>query len=324
MLAVRLERFTNSPGTVRATDAPKPVPADGEVLVEIQAAGVNPSDVINIRGGFDHTVLPRIVGRDFAGRVVEGPPHLLGRDVWGCGGGELGYTKDGTHAQFLAIERDGVALRPASLSADEAASAGVPFVTAWHALVQRSQLARGSWVLVSGAAGSVGYAAVQIARYAGAKVVALVKDETEIDLLDRSAVAAIARSDRGDVAQVVRDATGGEGCDVALNTVGASIFHDLDACLCRGGRMAIISAAGGREVTFDLKRLYREDHALIGVNTANLSAAQCAQMLAEMSAAFESGFMTPQRISDRRTLEHANEAYELAEHPNSKVVLLAE
>src|SRR5579885_3757253 len=125
MLAVRLERFTNSPGSVRAIDVPKPVPSGDEVLVEVQAAGVNPSDVINIRGGFDHTVLPRIVGRDFAGRVVEGPPHLLGRDVWGCGGGELGFTHDGTHAEFIVLDQDAVTLRPPSLAPEEAAIAGV-------------------------------------------------------------------------------------------------------------------------------------------------------------------------------------------------------
>src|SRR5579871_523977 len=241
MLAVRLHKFTNSPSSVKPEQVSKPSAGDGEVVVQIDAAGINPSDLINIRGGFDHTVLPRIVGRDFAGRVVEGPAHLLGRDVFGSGGGELGFTHDGTHAEFVVLDENAITLRPPSLSPEEAAIAGIPFVTAWHALVERSQLTRGAWVLVSGAAGAVGNAAVQIAHYAGAQVVALVKDASEDELLDREKVAAVARSDEQNLDAVVREATDGKGCDIALNTVGSPIFHELLAALRDEGRMAIIS-----------------------------------------------------------------------------------
>lgn len=324
MLAVRLVEFTNTPGAVHPGVFPRPVPANGQVLVEVKAAGINPSDLLNIRGGFDHTVLPRIVGRDFAGRVVEGPAHLRERDVFGSGGGELGYTVDGTHAQFLVLDQGAVALRPPSLPVDLAATAGVPFVTAWHALVERAHLSRDAWVIVSGAAGAVGNAAIQIAHYAGAHVVALVKDDSELPLLDRGKIAGVAHSDKGDLGEVVRKATGGEGCDIALNTVGSPIFHELLDALRLGGRQAVISGVGGREVTFDLKNLYRRDYSVIGVNSANLTAVQSAQMLTEMSAGFDSGQMQPQRITDRVPLERANDAYAKAEAANSKVVLLME
>lgn len=320
MLGVLLREFTDKPETVAASEVSKPTPGSGEVLVAVEAAAINPSDLVNIRGGFPQTKLPRILGRDFAGRVVEGPPHLLGREVWGSGGGDLGYTRDGTHAQFIALPENAIALRPSALSSEQASSVGIPFVIAWNSLVQRAQLTRGAWVLISGAAGAAGNAATQISHFAGAHVIALIKDESEIELLDREKIAAIARSDKHDVEDVVRDKTGGLGCDIAMNTVGAPIFPELLASLRTNGRMVIISAVAGREVSLDLKELYRRDLTLIGADSAKLSASDCAKMLTEMTAAFESGQMKPSQISERYPLEHANLAYEAASKPNSKVV----
>ncbi len=324
MLAVLLKEFTDSPGSLRAAEVSKPAPGPGEVLVQVDAAGINPSDLLNIKGGFDHTELPRIVGRDFAGRVVEGPPHLLGRDVWGSGGGELGYTRDGTHAQFVVLPQDAVALRPEGLNVDRAGAAGVPFVTAWHALIERAGLTRNLWVVVSGAAGAVGSAALQIVHFAGSRSVALLKDESELPRLDRSRAAAVAFANKNDLEAVVKEATGGAGCEIALNTVGSPIFAALAAALGRGGRMAIISGAGGREVQLDLMSLYRRDLSLIGVNSANLTAAQCARILTEMSAGFESGQIRPPPVGPRFPLSRANEAYSAAAAATSKVVFVAE
>lgn len=320
MLAVLLREFTDKPETVAASEVPKPAPGAGEVLVAIEAAAINPSDLVNMRGGFSHTKLPRVIGRDFAGRVVKGPPHLQAREVFGSGGGELGYTRDGTHAQFLALPEDAIALRPAALSVEQAASAGVPFVTAWHALVERANITRDAWVLISGAAGAVGTAATQISHYAGAHVIALIKDASETELLDRTKISAVASSNAGDLEEVVRKATGGNGCDIALNTVGSPIFPALLSSLRKHGRMVVISAVAGREVTLDLRNFYRSELTLIGVDSASLSASESARMLTEMTAAFESGQIKPPQVSARFPLEHANLAYEAAAKPNSKVV----
>src|SRR5690606_28708669 len=112
---------------------------------------------------------------DFAGRVVEGPAEWVGADVWGSGG-DLGIARDGTHAEQIVLPAEGVARRPANLTAEEAAAAGVPFTTAWHALVAVGKLAEGEWVIVSGAAGAVGSAAIDIALARDARVIALVRD----------------------------------------------------------------------------------------------------------------------------------------------------
>lgn len=326
MLAVRLTEFLESPGSATVSEVPQPSLQPGEVLVRVEAAAINPSDVLNIRGGFPHTRLPRIVGRDFAGRVVQGPPHLLDREVWGSGGGDLGYTRDGTHAEFIALPEDGVALRPARLSAEDAAASGLAYVTAWLALIDRARLRRDECVLVSGAAGAVGSAAVHIAHYAGARTIALIKDGSERNRIDSKKIAAVAQSDTGDLEAVVRDATNGKGCDVALNVVGAPLFEPLMAVLAERGRMAIISGAGGRVVEhFNIMDLYRRDLSIVGVNTASdlLTVHEAAEMLTELHAAFQAGQVEPVRSSGRFPLKEAPEAYaRVARTAGDKIVLV--
>jgi NADPH2:quinone reductase len=322
--AVLLKEFTEHPETLEVTEVPDPQPGPGEVLVQVEAAAINPSDLLNIRGGFGHTKLPRIVGRDFAGRVVEGPAHLRGREVWGAGGNDLGYTRDGTHAQLVALPENAVALRPARLLPEYAAGAGIPFVTAWVSLVERARMVRGDWVVVSGAAGAVGSAAVQIAHYAGAKVIALVKDASERERVDAAKVAAIAQSDKNDLSEIAREATDGKGCNIALNVVGAPIFQPLLESLGRFGRMVIISGRGGRVVEhFDLMNLYRNEYSLIGVDTGGgLTADDGARVLTELSAAFETGQIAPLAVDEKFPLDRAPQAYEAAANGMGKKIVL--
>src|SRR5579864_1598694 len=106
-------------GDLKVSERPAPSIKPGEVLVQLDAAGINPSDLASVQGRFPHAVLPRIVGRDFSGAVVEGPAELVGSKVWGTGG-DLGITRDGTHAEYLALPKQAVARRPGNLSAEQA------------------------------------------------------------------------------------------------------------------------------------------------------------------------------------------------------------
>jgi NADPH2:quinone reductase len=178
MQAVLIERF-GDPSELRQKEVPKPDPGEGEVLVEVHAAAVNRSDVLNARGSFSFTTLPRIPGRDFAGVVVEGPRELVGTEVWGTGGGELGFIRDGSHAQYLDVSRNAVAPKSDTLSLEEAAASGLAYVTAGSALIELGEVSAGETSLVTGAAGGVGSAAVMIARWKGARVIGAIKDESE-------------------------------------------------------------------------------------------------------------------------------------------------
>jgi NADPH2:quinone reductase len=207
MKALQIEGFGTPSEVLKLVEVDDTPPGPDEVRVRVEAAGINPSDVGNVNGKFPVTKLPRIVGRDFAGMVVEGPRDLMNLPVWGSGG-DIGFTRDGSHAEFINIPAAAVSRRPKNLSAEEAAAAGIPFLTALSAL-DLTRLKAGEWVIVSGAAGAVGNAAVELTHARGAQVVALVRDEEESSKLDPDKVNAVAQSSRNDLEQVVREATNG-------------------------------------------------------------------------------------------------------------------
>lgn len=303
-------------------DLPAPALLPGHVRVEVHAAAVNPSDVGSAEGRFVHAPLPRILGRDFAGRVIEGPAAWLDAEVWGTGG-DLGITRDGTHAEQIVLPVAGVARRPAGLSVEEAAAVGVPFTTAWSALVDAGRLSAGEWVVVSGAAGGVGGAAIEIAVARGARVVALVRDDSEAERLDRRKVGAVATSEGGDVVAVTRAATGDRGADLALNGVGGVIFQPLLDALADGGRMVVYSTAAGREVPLDLFTLYRRRLQLAGVNTGVLEATDGARILTELAPLFERGALAPHATIERHPLSAPAAAYaRVASGAPAKIVLV--
>ena len=307
---------------LKPVDVPhRPLPG-GHVRVRVEAAAINPSDVLSAEGRFPHAVLPRALGRDFAGRVVEGPKDLVGAEVWGTGG-DLGITRDGAHAEEIILPVAGVSRRPSNLTPEQAASAGVPFTTAWSSLVEAAALTSGETVVVSGAAGAVGRAAVELAVALGARVIALVKDADEAARVDRDRLAAIARSDLSDLVSVVQKVTGGSGANVALNGVGAPVFRPLLVSLGQAGRLCVYSASAGREVTLDLFDLYRRRLRLLGVNTAVLTAEDGARILEQLRPLFESGRVRPHPRLEPLPLEDAARAYEqVARGSASKVVLV--
>lgn len=141
MQAVVIEEF-GEPSELKGDTRSVPIPGPGEVLIEVKAAGVNRSDLLNIRG-LPITTLPRVPGRDFAGIVVAGDPELRGESVWGVGGSELGFSRDGSHAEYLTLPRTAVAPMPHALSFADAAAAGLPYLTAAIALLELADVAGG-------------------------------------------------------------------------------------------------------------------------------------------------------------------------------------
>ncbi len=197
-------------------DVPIPALYDGDCLVRVKAAGLNPSDLMNIKGAFHYTSLPRVPGRDYAGVVEKGPAEWIGRSVWGSGA-ELGFSQDGTYAEFVVVPSSSLVEKPRNLSFSAAGAAGVPFATAYQALVQAARIERGETALITGAAGAVGSAACQIALGRGARVLGLVKDRTEIEGVE------LIESNE-DIVAKVRELTAGLGVDVCLDTVSGPVF----------------------------------------------------------------------------------------------------
>ncbi len=267
------------------TDVPTPAPRADEVLVRVRGAGLNKSDVSNVSGFFPYTTVPRIPGRDFAGVVEKGPVKLIGKAVYGSGK-EVGFTRDGSHAEFLLLPADAVSIKPESLSFAEAASCGVPFVTAWYA-VENTHIKAGTKVVVVGAAGGVGIATIHLAKMRGAQVVGAVRRPEQVAALEARGFGSILLTGPQSLGDGVRKHFA-DGADMIFDTPGYWLKESI-AALAKYGRVAVIVAPGDGMASVPLRHLYRIGASIVGVNSLLYSAAECARMFDGLRAGFESG-----------------------------------
>jgi NADPH2:quinone reductase len=309
MQAVLIERF-GDPSELRPVEVPRPVPGEGEVLIEVYAAAVNRSDVLNARGSFPFTTLPRIPGRDFAGIVVEGPQEIVGQEVWGTGGGELGFVRDGSHATYLSVSRNAVAPKSGTLSLEEAGASGLAYVTAGSALLELGGVSAGETILVTGAAGGVGSAAVMIARWKGACVIGAIKDESERATAARAGVEIIVDTSSEEVTDAVLAATDGRGVDLVLDAVGGPLFEPALNSLGEKGRMVVITTTPDRlQVSLNLLDFYRKGLRLLGLMTSFLNSEESAAVLKDLGPGFDEGVLRAPAIAELYPLEQAGMAY---------------
>ena len=282
--------------------------AANELLIEVKAAAVNPSDVKAATGLMPYAVFPRTPGRDYAGVVIDGPTEWIGCEVFGSSG-DLGIRRDGTHATHLSVEAAAVVEKPDGLSWEEAAGIGVPFVTAMEGLRRAGIPKAGETVLVMGVNGKVGQAAVQIASWHGARVIGVVRrsepyeghSNLEVEVIDASAT---------DVAARVRELTGGKGADIVFNTVGDPYFQAAHRSLGLRGRQILIAAVD-RIVQFDILEFYRGQHTYVGIDTLGLSSVATGAVLRELGPGFAGGHLKPFPIRPAAIypLERAREAF---------------
>jgi NADPH:quinone reductase len=309
MQAIVIELF-GDPSELRPTESPRPQSQEDEVLVEVHAAAVNRSDVLNVRGSFPFTTLPRIPGRDFAGVVVEGADDLVGKEVWGTGGGDLGFVRDGSHARYLAVPKDAVAPKSHEISMEEAAASGLAYVTAASAFTESGGISTGETILVTGAAGGVGSAAAMIARWKGVRVIGAIKDQTERARAERAGIEVIVDTSRDDVTEAVLAATDGGGANLVLDAVGGSLFEPALNSLSEKGRMVVFTTSPDRQlVSFNLLDFYRKGLRLSGFMTSFLDAEGCGAVLRNLGAGFDEGALHAPAIAERYPLKKAGIAY---------------
>jgi NADPH:quinone reductase len=279
-----------------------------EVVVAIEAAGINPSDVKAATGLMPYAAFPRTPGRDFAGRVIDGPSEWIGKPVFGTSG-DLGIRRDGTHASHLVLETAALIEKPAGISMDEAAGLGVPFVTAIEGFRRSGMPMPGEHVLVMGVNGKVGQAAVQLATWQGAKVIGVVRKDEPYEGHTNAPIEVI-HSAATDIADRVRELTEGKGADIVFNTVGDPYFDDAHHSLAKGGRQILIAAIH-KVVQFNILEFYRGRHTYVGIDTLAFSSIESADVLRSVLSGFTGGFLRPFPIKDTSiySLVNAKAAY---------------
>jgi NADPH2:quinone reductase len=313
-------KSTGKPEVLEYVDLPTPQADPDSAVVQIKAASVNPSDVKNVSGHFEHTTLPRVPGRDFSGVVVEGPQAWLGADVWGTGG-DIGFTRDGTHAEFIRIPLAALSRKPTTLSHAEASAIGVNFVVAWLGTVEYAQLRAGDTIAVIGAGGGVGGAVVQIAKARGARVIAVDRHPLDVNTPAGRLIDDYVPFDEH-VTDRLRTLTGGAGAEVVYDTVGGVAFETALSLVKRRGRVLEISGTGKRRVEFDLIDFYHNETQLLGVDSAKLGVAESAPLMTALVEGFESGKLTGPAIAQEFPLERAREAYQaVADGTRGRVVI---
>jgi NADPH2:quinone reductase len=303
MRALRFEK-TGSLDGLSIRDIPVPAPAAGEVLVQVKAAAINPSDIKNVQGKMHGTTVPRTPGRDFSGIVQGGPKELTGKSVFGSGG-DLGLGRDGSHAEFLAVPACAVLPLPRNASFEQGAGIGVAYTTAWAALVNAAGIRKGETVLITGTTGNVGSIGARMAHHMGVKVLGTVRSAADLATVGDLPVEAWINLQTTELASGARALTAGRGVDVVLDVIGGDMFEKCLQALAWRGRQVVIASNPEPRVDFNLVDFYHNESRLIGVDSLKLKFEEAAEILRLLTPLIESGELPLPKV----------EAYPLARGP---------
>ncbi|HTZ88342.1 MAG TPA: NADP-dependent oxidoreductase [Solirubrobacteraceae bacterium] len=289
---------TGGPEVLHVEETAAPEPEEGEVLVRVHAASVNPIDW-KIRRGIRPRDLPVILGNDFAGTVERSRV-----DGYAEGDAVFGFARGGGYAEHAVAPATGVARKPAELSYTQAAALPVAGLTAWQAIFDHGNLQSGQTLLVAGAAGGVGHLAVQFGKHAGARVIGTGSARNREFVLGLGVDEYVDYTSQ-DVAETVKDA------DVAFDTVGGETTKTLIPTLREGGVLVTIAAEPPEQ-----------EAAAKGALATAFSASPKPDQLAEIAGLVASGEVNVE-IAQTFPLDQVVQAHELSEagHTRGKLVL---
>jgi NADPH:quinone reductase-like Zn-dependent oxidoreductase len=277
------------PEVLKYTDAPVPVIRAGEVLVRVKACALNHLDLW-VRQGIPGVAfpLPHIPGSDISGEIAQigadvttvrvgqkvvlapgvscgkCPACLSGQDNRCRQFTNLGYMIDGGCAEFVRAPEVNCMPYPENLSFEEAASIPLVFQTAWHMLVGRAELQPGEDVLILGAGSGVGSAAIQIAKFFGARVIATAGSDEKLQKAKELGADHLINHKTQKIREEVRRITSKRGVDVVFEHVGTATWDESIASLAPGGRLVTCGATTGYDAKIDLRFLFSRQLSLLG------------------------------------------------------------
>lgn len=285
---------------LRIEDVPVPEPGPGEVLVQVKACGLNHLDVLQRRGPalIPGHALPHVAGMDVAGTVVAVGPHadlvtatevregdrVLVNPAIGCGhcaacviaedgkcetAEVVGGNRDGGYAEYVVVPVANAHRIPDHVSFEDAAVIPTVWMTAWHALMDTADLRMGESILIHAAASGVSTAAIQLAKAAGAFVVATASTAEKLEYAKRIGADVVVNSSTDDVVAATRTATDGRGVDVVLDHVGPAVWDVSIYSLAAKGRLVFLGNTTGNRASLDLVYAYHFGLRLLGSDPYN-------------------------------------------------------
>jgi NADPH2:quinone reductase len=320
MKAIRVHEF-GGPEVLRLEEVPPPTPAPGEVLVQVEAAGVNPVDTYIRAGNYARLPhLPFTPGTDAAGTVVG-----IGADIADLSTGDrvyvagLGLRHTGAYASYILCDRPAVRGLPAAVTAAQGAAVGVPYVTAARALFDRARLQPGETVLVHGASGGVGIAALQFARGLGARAFGSAGSPGGAALVAAEGATPVDHGTAG-YERIILEQTNGHGVDVIIEMLAnVNLARDFEF-LAPGGRIVVVGNRGSLE--FNPRAIMAKDAAVLGTMLWNMTPLERNRTLARIDAGLAAGVLRPV-VGRELPLASAEEAHRAVMAPGSrgKIVL---
>lgn len=285
-------------------DLPMPEPGPGEVRVRVRAAAVNFPDLLMTRGDYQlKPELPFVSGLEFAGEV-----DAVGEGVteWNPGDMVAGGNRFGAMAEYCVVPAKALRVKPERLNWDEAAAYPVAYLTAYVALVRCARVEPGEWVLVHGAAGGVGLAAVDLAKALGARVIAVASSaEKRVEIARLHGPDAVIDGAPG-FRQTVKQLTGGAGADVIFDPVGGDIFDESTRCIAFGGRLLVIGFTSGRIPEVSVNMPLIKGFSVVGVRAGEYGR-RFPERGAENVAAIDA------LVADGKIRPHVNASLDLAD-----------
>lgn len=303
MRAMRVVRL-DGPDGIELAHVPVPAAAD-DVIIEVHAAGVAFADLLMTRGQYQMKPEPPFVpGSDIAGIVISAPETSELR----AGDRVAGIAKTGAWAEYAAAAPT-IFKIPDSMEFDAATAMTVNYQTSYFALITRGHLRAGETVLVHGAAGGVGTAAVQIARAAGATVIAVARGEEKMTAARESGADHAIEAESDWLAEV-RRLTGGRGVEVVYDPVGGDRFIDSVRSMAPGGRLLVVGFASGAIPTVAVNRLLLKNTSVVGVawpEYARVDPNMPRDVAAGLAKMWDAGSIKPV-VGSRYPLERAADA----------------
>jgi NADPH:quinone reductase len=320
MKAIRVTAF-GGPEVLRLEEVPTPKPGPGEVFVRIHAAGVNPVETYIRAGTYARLPeLPYTPGNDGAGVVEQ-----VDADVTEFKAGDRVYiagTLTGTYAEFALCKKEQVHPLPANVSFAQGAAIGTPYATAYRGLLQRAVAKPGETVLVHGASGAVGTAAVQLARTGGLRVFGTAGSDQGLKLAREQGAHEVFDHHAPEHFEQIMKATGGRGVDVIMEMLAnVNLGNDL-TILAKGGRVVIIGSRGPVEI--NPRNTMQRDADVRGMILPNTPPQEMASIHAALVAGLENGTLRP-LIGKEFALVEAAEAHRAVMKPGAlgKIVLVS-